>query len=79
MGWKEKFPCSGMESLTHVYGYRIRKSYTTNRFTFLDKKDTCSGYEIHMGKTSLLPNVADSPLLQTEDGRTDGYLQDNHC
>lgn len=48
-------------------------------FTFLDKKDTCSGYEIHMGKTSLLPNVADSPLLQTEDGRTDGYLQDNHC
>lgn len=49
------------------------------RFRFLDKADLCNGYEIHMGKTSLIDKVADSPLVVMEDGRTDGYLVDNRC
>ena len=49
------------------------------RFRFLDKADLCNGYEIHMGKTSLIDIVADSPLVVMEDGRTDGYLVDNRC
>lgn len=49
-------------------------------FTFLDKPSACTGYEIHMGRTTLVPDAPESPLVRTiNSGRTDGYLLDSHC
>lgn len=58
-----------------------------SRFTFLpgnllpESKTslTCKGYEIHMGRTLLLGNIPDNPVVILEDGRTDGYYLDNRC
>lgn len=38
-----------------------------------------NGYEIHMGETVPFGNANESPLLQLNDGRTDGYIVDNKC
>lgn len=38
-----------------------------------------SGYEIHMGETLPFGDAKESPLLQLNDGRTDGYFVDNQC
>ena len=38
-----------------------------------------NGYEIHMGETVPFGNANESPLLQLNDGRTDGYFVDNKC
>lgn len=49
-------------------------------FTFLPGNDsTCRGYEIHMGRTTLLGNAPESPVACLEDGRLDGYYLDNRC
>lgn len=40
---------------------------------------TCRGYEIHMGRTSLLGNALEQPVVQLEDGRLDGYYLNNRC
>lgn len=55
-------------------------------FTFLphnnqEEKSTsvCRGYEIHMGRTTLLGNAQDNPAVRLEDGRTDGYFLNNSC
>lgn len=38
-----------------------------------------NGYEIHMGETVPFGNANESPLLQLNDGRPDGYIVDNKC
>lgn len=38
-----------------------------------------NGYEIHMGETMPFGNANESPLLQLNDGRPDGYIVDNKC
>lgn len=38
-----------------------------------------NGYEIHMGETLPFGDANESPLLQLNDGRTDGYIVDNKC
>lgn len=49
-------------------------------FIFLPGNDsTCRGYEIHMGRTTLLGNAPESPVARLEDGRQDGYYLDNRC
>lgn len=49
-------------------------------FIFLPGNDsTCRGYEIHMGRTTLLGNAPESPVARLEDGRLDGYYLDNRC
>jgi len=50
-------------------------------FTFLPSttKEQCKGYEIHMGRSVLVNSAKDSPVLQWEDGRTDGYYLDEKC
>ncbi len=52
-------------------------------FSFLPQKSgkvtQCRGYEIHMGRTTLLNNAPDSPVVLLEDGRQDGYYLNNHC
>ncbi len=40
---------------------------------------TLSGYEIHMGETTPLPNTQPAPLLIAEDGHTDGIYTNNKC
>ncbi|WP_456087871.1 cobyric acid synthase [Parabacteroides sp.] len=40
---------------------------------------TCRGYEIHMGRTTLLGDAPESPACILDDGRTDGYYLDNTC
>lgn len=37
------------------------------------------GYEIHMGETLPFGDAKESPLLQLNDGRTDGCIVDNKC
>lgn len=37
----------------------------------------CKGYEIHMGKTSLLPDA--KPLVQKENGETEGCMISENC
>lgn len=56
-------------------------------FTFLpnaknnEKKNlfTCRGYEIHMGRTTVMGNAPNRPVVCLEDNRTDGYYVDNTC
>ncbi len=50
-------------------------------FAFLpaDAGTPCRGYEIHMGRTTLLGNAPESPVAKLGDGRTDGYYLDNTC
>lgn len=40
---------------------------------------SCHGYEIHMGRTTLLGDAPESPVALLDDGRTDGYYLDNTC
>lgn len=44
-----------------------------------ETQHNCKGYEIHMGRTTLLNNTPDSPVALLEDGRTDGYYLNNRC
>ena len=39
----------------------------------------CRGYEIHMGRTTLLGDAPENPVAVLNDGRTDGYYLDNTC
>ena len=50
-----------------------------SRFQFRNHPDTCRGYEIHMGKTTLLDGSTASSLNRLEDGREDGYLLNDKC
>lgn len=40
---------------------------------------SCHGYEIHMGRTTLLGDAPENPVVTFSDGRTDGYYLDNSC
>lgn len=49
-------------------------------FSFLPGNGSTSrGYEIHMGRTTLLGNAPESPVARLEDGRQDGYYLDSRC
>lgn len=50
-----------------------------DQFHFLDEKELCRGYEIHMGKTTLLADAAAKPVATLRNGRTDGYYLGNTC
>lgn len=52
-----------------------------SRFAFLSSSDNldCKGYEIHMGRTTLLGGSEECPVAYLEDGRTDGYYLNDHC
>lgn len=49
------------------------------KFTFLDSKKECEGYEIHMGSTNPIKSVIFSPLNRLQDGRFDGYFLNAKC
>lgn len=50
-------------------------------FAFLPSSENkdCKGYEIHMGRTTLLGDAPEQPVARLEDGRTDGYYLNNRC
>lgn len=39
----------------------------------------CKGYEIHMGRTTLLGDAKEHPVAYLEDGRTDGHFLSDQC
>ena len=50
-----------------------------DQFTFRNHPETCKGYEIHMGRTTLLDGAPEAPLNRLHDGRTDGYILNERC
>lgn len=40
---------------------------------------TCHGYEIHMGRTTLIGGASEQPVTRLEEGRTDGYYLNDRC
>jgi adenosylcobyric acid synthase len=52
-----------------------------SHFFFLpgESKTVCKGYEIHMGRTTLQDEAKEQPVLQFENGHTDGYYLGNNC
>ena len=50
------------------------------RFAFLSSEEpTCTGYEIHMGRTSAVEGETLTPLVRLENGETDGCVADRKC
>lgn len=50
------------------------------RFAFLSSEEpTCTGYEIHMGRTSAVEGETLTPLVRLENGETDGCVVDRKC
>ncbi|WP_444351505.1 cobyric acid synthase [Phocaeicola plebeius] len=50
------------------------------RFAFLSSEEpTCTGYEIHMGRTSAVEGETLIPLVRLENGETDGCVVDRKC
>ncbi|MDY3069001.1 MAG: cobyric acid synthase [Parabacteroides sp.] len=54
-----------------------------SNFSFLNGKNpetkSCKGYEIHMGRTTVIGNAPQKPVALLEDGRTDGYYLGSNC
>ncbi len=49
------------------------------RFTFANSSDICSGYEIHMGSSTVAENFDYRPLNKLIDGSEDGYYLNTKC
>lgn len=62
--------------ITTMQGEKITRQVT---FHFLDHKEQCRGYEIHMGDTCPAPDAKASPLNKLADGREDGYFVNRKC
>lgn len=53
------------------------KKTEQQQFTFLDNSAVCTGYEIHMGQSTIADEVR--PLVKTTAGHTDGIYLDQKC
>lgn len=53
------------------------KTTQQRQFTYRNQPDACSGYEIHMGHTTVLG--ISKPLTQLSDGQPDGYFLNDKC
>lgn len=54
-----------------------------SNFSFLNGKNpetkSCKGYEIHMGRTTIIGDAPQKPVALLEDGRTEGYYLGPNC
>lgn len=62
--------------ITTMQGEKVTRQV---HFNFLENKEICRGYEIHMGETRPAPGTSSSPLNKLEDGTVDGYFVDAKC
>lgn len=53
------------------------KTTRQRTFTYRDHADSCSGYEIHLGETTV--NGPESPVARFNEGHTDGYFRSAKC
>ena len=75
----ERLPGLGLLPITTTMsGEKVTRQV---RFSMLttSASSNLQGYEIHMGETLPFGDAKKSPLLQLNDGRTDGYVDDNKC
>lgn len=70
---------SGLGLLPLVTVMETEKVTCQREFSFRESSPGCRGYEIHMGRTELLPGAAKSPLNRMEDGRPEGYRLNDSC
>lgn len=62
---------------TAIEGEKVTRQV---RFAFLSSEEpTCTGYEIHMGRTSAVEGETLTPLVRLENGETDGCVADRKC
>lgn len=59
---------------TEMIGEKITRQ---SKFIFLPTQRICEGYEIHMGRTSLVENAQAIPLNRTDEYTEEGYMTDN--
>lgn len=73
----ERLPGLGLLPVsTKMEGEKVTRQV---RFTFLDEKDICEGYEIHMGTTTFEEGTKVSHLNQIEGGLFDGCFVNERC
>ena len=71
----ERLPGLGLLPITTTMsGEKVTRQIEAQFSSYL-----LNGYEIHMGETVPFGNANESPLLQLNDGRPDGYIVDNQC
>lgn len=69
----------GLGILPLVTVMEAEKVTRQRQFKFRNHPETCQGYEIHMGHTTLLDGENPSPLNRMLEGEEDGYLLDEKC
>ena len=75
----ERLPGLGLLPITTTMsGEKITRQVLFSMLT-TSASSNLQGYEIHMGETLPFGDAKESPLLQLNDGRTDGYIVDNKC
>lgn len=68
-----------LPQLTVIGPEKITKQ---SEFSFLpagSSEPVCRGYEIHMGRTTLIEGASGQPVVRLNDGRSDGYAVDSRC
>lgn len=79
----ERLPGLGLlPTITTMSGEKVTRQTTfclAPETTHEARSFALSGYEIHMGRTSVCGDGVESPLCLLSDGRRDGYFVSNRC
>jgi len=71
----------GLGLLPLITTIENEKITTQSNFSFLPsaKENRCQGYEIHMGRTSLLNDTQNNPVVRLENGQEEGFYLNERC